>query len=994
MAINDISKTISQFVENQFPSIYREDGEVLVAFVKAYYEYLEENKHIMNRDMFAIKDIDTTYDEFVEEFRKKYLEGLPFVSTTDDRFLVKNIIDLYRSKGSDESVRLLLRLLFNVDSEIYYPGRDVLRASDSLWVTPKYIEVLSSDRSLSFVDKEIFGSVSGTKAFVDAIVTKRSNNRLIDILYLSQVQGSFIFGEIVTDDGVLEGAPRVTGSLTDITITSTQDDPGGNITGDKYNVVSGFGKNGVVSVSSKSDQSTGINFELLDGGYGYTLASPTRIAISDVIAILDNSTTTFALGDILVQRIEKINFLPSDGNDLFTSISLGDELTGNFVANTTPITGLVMGKGTETVDNISSQFLNIQLDVGETFAQTQILTLGADTLYDLDSELEEESEYLLNLTANTGAFTPGEQVYQREFLANTSNTVSTLYNFGTFISIDANNAMTVSNAFGNFLATSDLVGETSGAVGTIDTDVTAVFNGATGTIVQKNSNTEYVVSATKDFVASNIIRSKKSKVFSTVSSSENISVDSIEFGSTTANTFSSASTHFKGELIGQSAGTLEITTLENNFLLVSENTSVISDAAGNELTIPSIDPGVGAGFKIGSLENTEVILFEDELIGSENVASIPYTDMIIGTGEGSGIGHIDSISVNSGGTGYSNSSIVTFTGGGYLNQNPLIDAIASVTTDVSGTITSITIIEKGEGYYGAATIAVADGSSATFDINMTYGYGFPKEVYAGYDTIISDALTTASYEIGTISSITQNRPGEFYGRTPVLKIENPTIVSFNRRDQIVNISNRTGIFTVGEIVTQATNTAEGVVRTANTTSITLKNTSFAESFVSGLRITGTDSLTEADATSVEYANENLLMGQNAIVKNEVNVKIDVVTSVKVINSGFGYQDNEEVSLEKIDGSSTIIGIVNVEKQGVAPGYWKSRTSHLNSEKRLHDNKYYQDYSYDIKTSINIENYRNIVLDILHVAGTQFFGSLVKTTAVDPLITTESYIEQT
>ena len=136
------------------------------------------------------------------------------------------------------------------------------------------------------------------------------------------------------------------------------------------------------------------------------------------------------------------------------------------------------------------------------------------------------------------------------------------------------------------------------------------------------------------------------------------------------------------------------------------------------------------------------------------------------------------------------------------------------------------------------------------------------------------------------------------------------------------------------------------------------------------------------------------MGQNAVVKNEVNVKTDVVTSVKVINSGFGYQDNEEVSLEKIGGSSTIIGIVNVEKQGVAPGYWKSRTSHLNSEKRLHDNKYYQDYSYDIKTSINIEDYRNIVLDILHVTGTQFFGSLVKTTAVDPLITTESYIEQT
>jgi hypothetical protein len=337
---------------------------------------------------------------------------------------------------------------------------------------------------------------------------------------------------------------------------------------------------------------------------------------------------------------------------------------------------------------------------------------------------------------------------------------------------------------------------------------------------------------------------------------------------------------------------------------------------------------------------------------------------------------------------------VTFTGGGYLNQNPLIEAKATVTTDVSGIITSMTITEIGEGYHEIPTISVADGASATFNVNMIYGYGFPKEVYAGSNTIIADALSTISYEIGTISSLIENRPGEFYGRTPVLKIENPTIIPYKRRDQIINISNRTGVFEIGEIITQANTAAEGVVRTANTTAIVVKNTSFTEDFISGLTITGTDSLTEADTVSVGYINEDLLMGKNAVITNEVNIKTGVVKSIKVINSGFGYQDNEEVILEKIGGNSTINGIVNVETQGVSPGYWNSRTSHLNSEKRLHDNKYYQDYSYDIKSSINVENYRSIVLDILHVAGTQFFGSLVKSTAVDPLITSESYIEQT
>jgi hypothetical protein len=990
MAINDISKTISQFVETQFPSVYREDGEVLVAFVKAYYEYLEENGHFINKDMFEIKDIDTTYDRFVQEFRKKYLEGLPFISTTDDRFLVKNIIDLYRTKGSDESVRLLLRLLFNANSEVYYPGSDVLRASDSLWVTPKYIEVLSSDRTLGFIDKEVFGSVSGAKAFVDAIVTKRSNNRLIDILYLSQVRGEFLFGEIVTDDGVLEGAPRVTGSLTDITITSGAGDLGGNIVGDPFAVISDFGRNGIARVSAITNQSSGINIELLDGGYGYTLTDPTKIKISDVICILDNSPTTFTVGDILQQRIEKINILPSDGDAIFNAIFTGAELVGSFIANTAPITGLVMEKGTETTNDIVLRFFKVQLDAGETFRKTQILTLGADTLYELDSELEEESKYLFNLTANTGIFTPGEQVYQRTFLANTANTVSSLYNFGTLVGIDANSVMTVSNAFGDFLANTDIIGETSGAIGTIDSNITALFSGVTGTITQKNSNTEYVVTATSDFTANNTIRSKNSKVFSTVSSSVNISVSSIGFGGLTANTFSSSNNYFKGELIGQSAGTLEISTLENDFFRIDANTSVLINSVGTELIIPSIDPGKGAGFKIGSLENTEVIFIENELVGSENILTVPYLDMIVDTGEGSGIGYVGSVTVSSGGTGYSNSSIVTFTGGGYLNQNPLIEAKATVTTDVSGVITAITIIDIGEGHYELPVIVVADGTGGTFIINMVYGYGFPKDVYAGSNTIIADALLTNAYEIGTIASIIENRPGQFYGRTPVIKIENPTIVAYNKRDQIITTSNRTGNFAIGEVITQANTAAEGIVRTANTTAITVKNTSFTQDFVSGLGISSVTSL--ADVVSVEYISENLLMGENAVIRNEVNIKNGAVKSFKVINSGFGYQDGEEVTLIK-DGS-TIIGTVNVEKQGIATGYWKSRTSHLNSEKRLHDNKYYQDYSYDIKTSINIESYRDIVLDILHVAGTQFFGSLVKSTVVDPLTTSESYIEQT
>ena len=44
--MSEFVKTVSQLVENQFPSFYKEDGPGFVAFVKAYYEFLETTRQI------------------------------------------------------------------------------------------------------------------------------------------------------------------------------------------------------------------------------------------------------------------------------------------------------------------------------------------------------------------------------------------------------------------------------------------------------------------------------------------------------------------------------------------------------------------------------------------------------------------------------------------------------------------------------------------------------------------------------------------------------------------------------------------------------------------------------------------------------------------------------------------------------------------------------------------------------------------------------------
>ena len=62
------------------------------------------------------------------------MADIPENMLTDKRLLLKRIKDLYTSKGSQKSYDLLFRILYNQDIDFYYPGEDILRASDGRWV--------------------------------------------------------------------------------------------------------------------------------------------------------------------------------------------------------------------------------------------------------------------------------------------------------------------------------------------------------------------------------------------------------------------------------------------------------------------------------------------------------------------------------------------------------------------------------------------------------------------------------------------------------------------------------------------------------------------------------------------------------------------------------------------------------------------------------------------------------------------------------------------
>lgn len=266
---------ISTFISQQFPAFYREEGDKFIQFVKAYYEWLEQNGQASNktRNLYSTRDIDLTAEQFIENFKEKYLFGIPAEIAGDKRFLQKHVLDLYRSKGSIEGLKLLFRLLYNEEINVYIPSVDILKPSDGTWVEKKYLEVSHTDFNDEFNNKLITGGTSGAKAFVESFERLYADNRIIDIFFISNIQGTFIVNEKITYEGLdAFFAPKILGSPTTIQVTGTvpNNDIGDSLLPTSGNG-SGIGLKTLVSTTRNAGSSNAtIEFKVINGGYGYT----------------------------------------------------------------------------------------------------------------------------------------------------------------------------------------------------------------------------------------------------------------------------------------------------------------------------------------------------------------------------------------------------------------------------------------------------------------------------------------------------------------------------------------------------------------------------------------------------------------------------------------------------------------------------------------------------------------------------------------------------
>jgi len=228
-------------------------------------------------------NVDNTIYDFLDQLRESFMNAIPnnLATGVEKRNLIKNIRELYRAKGTSEGHKIFMRMLLGTNSEVTYPNKFMMRASDGNWVNRK---ILRCSPDVNAVATELIGVIvtggtSGATAVIsNALSTAEGGESIVQFeLNPDSIVGTFTDGETITG----------TSTVQDVTMTFTIR---GMVT--NFNVING----GILyevgdTVELDAQEAIG-NGEALA-----QVASVKRGNVSEVI--IDDAGTKYDVGDVL-----------------------------------------------------------------------------------------------------------------------------------------------------------------------------------------------------------------------------------------------------------------------------------------------------------------------------------------------------------------------------------------------------------------------------------------------------------------------------------------------------------------------------------------------------------------------------------------------------------------------------------------------------------------------------------------------------------------------
>jgi len=125
-------------------------------------------------------------------------------------------------------------------------------------------------------------------------------------------------------------------------------------------------------------------------------------------------------------------------------------------------------------------------------------------------------------------------------------------------------------------------------------------------------------------------------------------------------------------------------------------------------------------------------------------------------------------------------------------------------------------------------------------------------------------------------------------------------------------------------------------------------------------------------------------GFNASVEATAGTATGIVTSVDIIDSGFGYAEKTFANLSSLDtnNQTVVTSKIVIDEHGVGTGRLDTRSGFLSDTQHIIDSKYWQTQSYDLITSRMLETYETLVRDLVHPSGIALFGTYRILSSVD------------
>lgn len=331
----------SLLVSSQLPEFVRDDPQYanFVLFLKAYYEWMEQEKQVTDRtkNLLNYRDIDKTPDEFVDYFYNDFLSYFPKDILADKTKVAKIAKELYKSKGTPASYEFLFRVLYDSPVEFFYTKDAVLRASDGEWYISKSLNIASDDVNfLNIKNYSVFGE--STKAL--ATIENTVYDGVKTIIYISNIQRDFQSGEYIrildsnNQEVEIDGQTlraKIVGQVNRIDVNPDSKgllykpgDPVG-ITGG-LNSVNGHGASATVYATTKGSLQ---NIRVINGGYGYRSSPNTTITIGPASA---GATAHVSSVNPDPRKTANVTLIPSDTIQNQSLVKLNAN-NYNFVAN-------------------------------------------------------------------------------------------------------------------------------------------------------------------------------------------------------------------------------------------------------------------------------------------------------------------------------------------------------------------------------------------------------------------------------------------------------------------------------------------------------------------------------------------------------------------------------------------------------------------------------------------------------------------------------------